>query len=194
MEIALDPRFPTYSGGLGMLAGDTIRAAADLGAPMVSVTLAHRLGYFRQQLDGDGTQTAGSRARTVGCHARRSVGGPSAPCVHDAYARARWSRSLPCRAGAHGAWSIDCHGVVGIGLRASRHAQYDRVGARLLARCQRSRHAPRRSHQMFPDYPINAYHEWRTRGRVDRTIYRAVVRSTPSRMASRQSVSALSRF
>jgi starch phosphorylase len=57
MEIALDPGFPTYSGGLGMLAGDTIRAAADLGAPMVAVTLAHRLGYFRQQLDGNGTQT-----------------------------------------------------------------------------------------------------------------------------------------
>ena len=57
MEIALDPRFPTYSGGLGMLAGDTIRAAADLGVPMVAVTLAHRLGYFRQHLDADGNQT-----------------------------------------------------------------------------------------------------------------------------------------
>jgi starch phosphorylase len=57
MEIALEPGYPTYSGGLGILAGDTLRAAADLGAPMVAVTLVHRLGYFRQHLDSDGTQT-----------------------------------------------------------------------------------------------------------------------------------------
>jgi glycogen phosphorylase len=57
MEIALEPRFPTYSGGLGILAGDTLRAAADLGTPMVGVTLVHRCGYFRQHLDADGNQT-----------------------------------------------------------------------------------------------------------------------------------------
>ena len=39
MEIALDPNMPTYSGGLGMLAGDTLRSAADLGAPLAAVTL-----------------------------------------------------------------------------------------------------------------------------------------------------------
>ena len=44
MEIALDERIPTYSGGLGILAGDTIRSAADLGVPMVAVTLLHRKG------------------------------------------------------------------------------------------------------------------------------------------------------
>ncbi len=42
MEIAIETSLPTYSGGLGVLAGDTIRAAADLGAPMVAVTLLHR--------------------------------------------------------------------------------------------------------------------------------------------------------
>lgn len=42
MEIALEPAMPTYSGGLGMLAGDTIRSAADLKLPMVAVTLLHR--------------------------------------------------------------------------------------------------------------------------------------------------------
>lgn len=57
MEIALQPEIPTYSGGLGMLAGDTIRAAADLRVPMVAISLAHRKGYFRQRLDPSGWQT-----------------------------------------------------------------------------------------------------------------------------------------
>lgn len=56
MEIALSPAVPTYSGGLGVLAGDTIRAAADLKVPMVAVTLLHRKGYFRQLLDAQGQQ------------------------------------------------------------------------------------------------------------------------------------------
>src|SRR5438445_12494548 len=56
MEIALEPGIPTYSGGLGILAGDTLRSAADLGVPMVAVTLLHRKGYFRQQLDRAGNQ------------------------------------------------------------------------------------------------------------------------------------------
>lgn len=47
---------PTYSGGLGVLAGDTIRAAADLRLPMVAVSLLYRKGYFRQRLLEDGTQ------------------------------------------------------------------------------------------------------------------------------------------
>ena len=57
MEIAIDPDMNTYSGGLGVLAGDTLRAAADMGLPLVAVTLAHRKGYFRQILSEDGTQT-----------------------------------------------------------------------------------------------------------------------------------------
>ena len=48
---------PTYSGGLGVLAGDTIRAAADLKVPMVGMTLLHRKGYFYQRLDSIGRQT-----------------------------------------------------------------------------------------------------------------------------------------
>jgi glycogen phosphorylase len=56
MEIALESHVPTYSGGLGVLAGDTLRAAADLGVPMVGVTLLHRQGHFTQRLDPDGTQ------------------------------------------------------------------------------------------------------------------------------------------
>lgn len=57
MEIGLGERMHTYSGGLGVLAGDTIRAAADLRLPMVAVTLLHRQGYFRQRLGPDGWQT-----------------------------------------------------------------------------------------------------------------------------------------
>lgn len=56
MEIALDASIPTYSGGLGVLAGDTLRSAADLEVPMVAVTLLHRKGYFRQLLEPSGQQ------------------------------------------------------------------------------------------------------------------------------------------
>jgi len=57
MEVALDPAIPTYGGGLGMLAGDTLRSAADLGVRMVAVSLLHRKGYLVQRLDGQGYQT-----------------------------------------------------------------------------------------------------------------------------------------
>jgi len=56
MEIGFHARIPTYSGGLGVLAGDTVVSAADLRVPMVAITLVHRKGYFVQQLDADGTQ------------------------------------------------------------------------------------------------------------------------------------------
>jgi starch phosphorylase len=56
MEIGLSNEIPTYSGGLGVLAGDTIKSAADLKLPMVAVTLASRKGYFRQELDPNGWQ------------------------------------------------------------------------------------------------------------------------------------------
>jgi starch phosphorylase len=56
MEIAVAPNVATYSGGLGVLAGDVVRAAADAGYPMAAVTLLYRDGYFRQHLDADGLQ------------------------------------------------------------------------------------------------------------------------------------------
>ncbi|MCM8830682.1 MAG: alpha-glucan family phosphorylase [Candidatus Omnitrophica bacterium] len=56
MEIGLDPKMPTYSGGLGVLAGDTIKSCADLGVPIIAVTLLNEKGYFTQQLDADGNQ------------------------------------------------------------------------------------------------------------------------------------------
>jgi len=57
MEIALENDMPSYSGGLGVLAGDTVRAAADIRLPMVAVSLLYRKGYFRQMLDEDGAQS-----------------------------------------------------------------------------------------------------------------------------------------
>lgn len=56
MEIGMSSDIPTYSGGLGILAGDTIKSAADLKVPMVGLTLVHRKGYFRQHLDEKGHQ------------------------------------------------------------------------------------------------------------------------------------------
>jgi len=56
MEIALAPDIPTYSGGLGVLAGDTLRSAADLRLPLVGVTLVSRMGYFRQEVASGGHQ------------------------------------------------------------------------------------------------------------------------------------------
>jgi len=57
MEIAINPAMPTYSGGLGVLAGDTLRSAADLGVPLIAFSLIHRKGYFQQHLDRSGVQT-----------------------------------------------------------------------------------------------------------------------------------------
>lgn len=57
MEIALCNEIPTYAGGLGVLAGDMVRSAADLMLPMVAVSLISRAGYFRQKLDDQGHQS-----------------------------------------------------------------------------------------------------------------------------------------
>ena len=57
MEIAIEPSMPTYSGGLGVLAGDTLRSAADLGVPLAAFTLLHRKGYFEQHLTAEGVQS-----------------------------------------------------------------------------------------------------------------------------------------
>jgi starch phosphorylase len=55
METALENRIPKYRGGLAVLPGDTLRAAADVTLPMAGASL-HRRGSFAQRLDRDGTQ------------------------------------------------------------------------------------------------------------------------------------------
>jgi len=56
MEFGLDEKLPIYSGGLGVLAGDHLKSASDLGLPLVGVSLMYREGYFRQYLNVDGWQ------------------------------------------------------------------------------------------------------------------------------------------
>ena len=79
MEIALRPEVPTYAGGLGVLAGDTIRSAADLEIPLVAVTLVSRNGYFRQQLDAEGRQTEEPEPWDPARYATRLNAGVSVP-------------------------------------------------------------------------------------------------------------------
>ncbi len=57
MEIGLRDEIPTFSGGLGVLAGDTVKSAADLNLPFVPVTLISKKGYFVQSIDKEGHQT-----------------------------------------------------------------------------------------------------------------------------------------
>jgi glycogen phosphorylase len=58
MEFMLSEALPIYSGGLGNVAGDQLKAASDLGVPVVGVGLLYQQGYFRQVIDKDGTQQA----------------------------------------------------------------------------------------------------------------------------------------
>jgi starch phosphorylase len=58
MEFGLSEALPIYSGGLGNVAGDQLKAASDLGVPLVGVGLLYQQGYFRQIIDADGTQRA----------------------------------------------------------------------------------------------------------------------------------------
>ncbi|MCK4365528.1 MAG: glycogen/starch/alpha-glucan phosphorylase, partial [Thermoplasmatales archaeon] len=56
MEIGIDENIPSYSGGLGILAGDTIKSCADLNVPVVGITLLSENGYFYQKIDENGNQ------------------------------------------------------------------------------------------------------------------------------------------
>jgi starch phosphorylase len=58
MEFTLSEALPIYSGGLGNVAGDQLKAASDLGVPVVGVGLLYQQGYFRQVIDNDGAQQA----------------------------------------------------------------------------------------------------------------------------------------
>ncbi len=72
MELALRSDIPTYAGGLGILAGDTVRSAADLDLPLVAVTLVSRAGYFRQEIDAQGRQVEHPVLGTQGAVRSRS--------------------------------------------------------------------------------------------------------------------------
>ena len=143
MEIGLESNLPTYSGGLGVLAGDTLRAAADEGIPVVGVTLLHRRGYFRQHLDAAGNQSETPaewnpeskfeptearvavmvEGRTVGVRAwRYSVRGASG-CVVPVYlldtdldGNAEWDRRLTdCLYGGDSHYRLCQEVILGVG-------------------------------------------------------------------------------
>jgi starch phosphorylase len=99
MEIAILPSMPTYSGGLGVLAGDTLRSTADRGLNLAAVTLVHRRGYFRQILNADGAQTAEEQ--------------PWSPEKTLAEESARVSVTIEGRSVAIRAWRYDMEGVTG---------------------------------------------------------------------------------
>jgi starch phosphorylase len=156
MEIALDPAMPTYSGGLGVLAGDTIRSAADLKVPMIAVTLLHRKGYFNQKLDPSGWQTESPAewpvekfCRELPAHANvfiegrevklkawqytvKGAGGHEIPVIlldTDLPTNAEWDRSL-----THWLYGGDAHyrlcqeAVLGMGgVRMLRALRLDRI-------------------------------------------------------------------
>ena len=99
MEIAINPGMPTYSGGLGVLAGDTLRSAADQGLPLAAFTLLHRKGYFQQHLDAAGTQTEETQSWN-----------PADFCVEEA---ARVTVSVEERLVTIRAWRYDMEGRFG---------------------------------------------------------------------------------
>ena len=97
MEIALRPEIPTYSGGLGVLAGDTLRSAADLALPLVAVTLVSRAGYFRQTIDANGAQGEQPDPWDPAQHATRLRAGIAVPIDgHDVWIGA-WLFIVPGR-------------------------------------------------------------------------------------------------
>ena len=81
MEFMLSEALPIYSGGLGNVAGDQLKAASDLGVPVVAVGLLYQQGYFRQVIDKDGRSRLFTRTTIrVSCRSRRCVRGTENGC------------------------------------------------------------------------------------------------------------------
>ncbi|TKS61200.1 MAG: alpha-glucan phosphorylase [Nitrospira sp.] len=83
IEVAMDPGMPTYSGGLGVLAGDMLRSCADLKIPIVAVSLLYARGYFEQHLDDASVSLwlSGCRLARISCRAMsRWSAGCCPPC------------------------------------------------------------------------------------------------------------------
>lgn len=99
MEVALDDALPTYSGGLGVLAGDYLCSCADLGLPVVAVTLLYRGGYFVQHVDGEGRQSEDPVEW--------------APADHLAPVDERVVIDIDGRSVSVGAWRLDLEGEAG---------------------------------------------------------------------------------
>ena len=81
MEFMLSEALPIYSGGLGNVAGDQLKAASDLGVPVVGVGLLYQQGYFRQVIDKDGRNRLFTRTTTPdSCRSRRCAKRTASGC------------------------------------------------------------------------------------------------------------------
>ncbi len=98
MEIGLTDDIPTFSGGLGVLAGDTLKSAAELNLPMVAVTLLSRKGFFRQVLDEEGNQTELPEDWDPAEHMRRLPAKINVTIEGRAVAVGAWCRDIVCPA------------------------------------------------------------------------------------------------
>ena len=72
LEFGLTESLPIYSGGLGILAGDHLKSASELGVPLIGVGLLYQKGYFRQYLTSDGWRTAAMAAASISARTRRN--------------------------------------------------------------------------------------------------------------------------
>ena len=156
MEIGIDNRIPTFSGGLGVLAGDTISSAADLRVPLVAFTLLYRKGYFEQRFDASGFQqeapvswnvddylqradpvvSVSLDGRTVGIRAWKyevqGSNGHSVPVFFmdtDIPGNSNWDRTLTdCLYGGDGYYRLCQEVVLGIGgIRMARALGFEHI-------------------------------------------------------------------
>ena len=100
MEVGVANHLPTFSGGLGVLAGDTLKAAADLGVPMIGVTLLHRRGYFRQKLEASGRQLEEDLVWNVAEHLTPTVAAATVHVANRAVKVSAWRHDIK-GAGGH---------------------------------------------------------------------------------------------
>ena len=99
MEYGLSQCLPVYSGGLGVLSGDHLKSASDLGLPLVGIGLAYRQGYFQQQLTGEGFQTELYPENDFHRF-------PAMPVLDDSGARLKITLAFPGRTVYVGAWKV----------------------------------------------------------------------------------------
>jgi len=110
MEIGLESKIPTYSGGLGVLAGDHLKAAADLGLPMVGITLMYNRGYFEQHIN-EGVQTESYEHFDPSLHMEEVDLNSTVPIEHRKVKIKAWKYEIKGRKGIVPVYFIDTNGL-----------------------------------------------------------------------------------
>ena len=143
LEYALSEALPIYSGGLGNVAGDYLKAASDLGVPVVGVGLLYQQGYFRQTIDADGAQREFYPFNDVSLLPRRSGASADGGRVRVRLPRAGptvWLRAWEARVGRVPLYLLDSNDPANTpadrGITASSTAEAPRCGC-----CRRWRSA-----------------------------------------------------